>query len=54
MLKIGFSLLNKRNKLIILILTRYAAESIRKNIVYIALNINTYKIKSLYTNISRI
>lgn len=33
---------------------RCVAEDIRRNIMYTALSINTYKIKSFYTNISEI
>lgn len=45
-LEIGFSLLNKKNKFMILALTRYAAESIGRSIIYTALSINTYKTRS--------
>lgn len=50
----GFILLNRRNKLIILVPIRYTAADIRGNIVYIAFKIKTCKIKSLYTDVSRI
>lgn len=53
-LKIGFNLLNRRNKLIFLALIKYAAKGIGKSTVYIDLSISIYKIKSLYTNISQI
>lgn len=50
----NFTLLNKKNEFMILALTRYTAKSIRRNIIYIALSINTCKTKSLYTNTSEI
>lgn len=53
-LKIDFTLLNKKNKLMILVPIGSTAKRIRKSIVYIALSINTYKTRSLNTNISGI
>lgn len=53
-LKIGFILINKRNKFIILALIGCAAEDIRKKIMHIALSINICKTKSLYINESEI
>lgn len=53
-LKISFTLLNRRNELMISVLIRYTTEDREKSIVYIALNINTYKVKSLYIDISKI
>lgn len=49
-----FALINKKNKLKFLTLTKYVIESIRENILYITLSINTSKIKSLFTNISKL
>ncbi len=46
-LKIDFTLLNRRNELIILVLTGYTAEGIGGSIVYIAFNISICKAKSL-------
>lgn len=54
MLEIDFSLLNRKNKLMILVPTRFAVEGIVRSIVHIASTISTYKIKSLYTNVSGI
>lgn len=53
-LEIGFALLDKRNKLVFSVLIGYTSEDIGRSIVYTALSINTYKIKSLSTNISGI
>lgn len=53
-LEMGFTLLNKRNKLIISALIRYAAEGIEGSTVNSALSINTYKTKSSYINVSGI
>lgn len=47
MLEMDFTFLNKRNEFIISTLTGCVAKDIRKSIVYTALSINTYKIKSL-------
>lgn len=53
-LKTGFTLLNKKNEFMISAPTRYAAEDIRRTTIYIALNINICKAKSLYINVSGI
>lgn len=53
-LKFDLTLLNKRNKLIILVPTRCATKDINGSPVHTALNINAYKKRSLYTNISKI
>lgn len=53
-LKMGFTLLNRRNGLMILALIRCATEGRGGSTVYITLSISTHKAKILYTNISRI
>lgn len=53
-LEIDFTLLNRKNGFIISAPIEYIAEVIRESTVYIALNINTCKIKSLCINISGI
>lgn len=53
-LEIGFTFLNKKNELIVIVATRCAAKSIRGSIMHIALNINTYKARSSHTNVSGI
>lgn len=50
----SFILLNRRNKLIFSAPIECAAKSIRKTTVYTTLNINIYKAKSLYINMSGI
>lgn len=52
--KIDFILQIKKNEVIFLIWIKYVAKSIRKKMVHIALNINTCKTKSAYTNIGKI
>lgn len=55
MLEMSFTLLNKRNELMILALTRYAAQDIRRIISHIALRISTHKtLSGLCINISKI
>lgn len=53
-LEMGFTLLGKRNKLMLSASTGCVAKSIGRSKVYTALSINTYKSKSLYTNMSKI
>lgn len=53
-LKTGFTLLNKKNEFMISAPIRYTAEDIGGTTIYIALNINICKAKSLYTNVSGI
>lgn len=53
-LEMSFTLLNKRNELMISALIECAAESIRGSIVYTALSISTRKAKSLYINVRKI
>ncbi len=53
-LEMGFILLNRRNKLMISVLTGCAAKGIGRSMVHTALSISTCKAKSLYTNISGI
>ncbi len=53
-LEIGFTLLNRRNELMISAPTRYTAEGIRGSIVHTAFNISTDKAKSLCTNVNGI
>lgn len=54
MLETGFTLLNRRNGLMILALIGYAAEGIGRSMVHTALSISTRKAKSLCTNVSGI
>lgn len=54
MLEIDFNLLNERNEFMILVPIRCAAEDIERSTVYTALSINTYKVKSLNTKVSRL
>lgn len=49
-----FTLLDKKNKLVFSIPTRFTTNSIKKFIIYISFSINNYKIKSLPVKISRI
>lgn len=53
-LEIGFTLLNKRNKFMILTPIGCAADGLGRSKVHIALNINTCKIRSSYTSISKL
>lgn len=53
-LKIEFTLLDKRNELMFLVPTGYAAEDIRRRTVYIAVSISTCNVKSLSTNVNAI
>lgn len=53
-LKIRFPLLNRKNMLMPATLTKYAAEVIRKIMIYIALSICINKVKSFYINVNRI
>lgn len=53
-LEMGFTLLNRRNELMISVSTGCAAEGIRRNTLHIALSISTRKAKSLCTNVNRI
>lgn len=53
-LEIRFTLLDKKNELMLLALTGYAAEGIRENIVHIALNMSICNLKSLSINVSGI
>ncbi len=53
-LEMSFTLLNRRNELMISVPTRYVAKSIGRSMVHIALRISTYKAQSLYTNVSGI
>lgn len=53
-LEMDFTLLNKKNGLMISVLTGCAVEGIGKSMVYIALSISTCKAKSSCTNISKI
>lgn len=53
-LEMGFTLLNKRNGLIISTAIGCVAEDIRRSTMHTALSISTYKTKNLYTNISGI
>lgn len=46
-------LLKKENKLIISIRTKCITENIKKSVIYIILNVNTYKAKSFYIKISK-
>lgn len=50
----SFLLLDKKNKLIILVLIEYAVKNIEKSIMYINLSISIYKTINLYINISKI
>lgn len=50
-LEIRFILLDKKIKLILSIPIKYWTESIRENKIYIALNISTCNVKSLFINI---
>lgn len=50
-LEIDFTLQNKRNKFINSVLTECLTKNIGGSIIYITLNISTYKVKSLYINI---
>lgn len=54
MLEMGFTLLNKKNKLMISTISRYAAKGIRRSIIHTALIISTYKANSLCINVSKI
>lgn len=55
LLEIGFTLLNKKNRLIILAMpTGCATEGIGKSIVPTTLSISICKAKNLYINVSRI
>lgn len=51
-LKMEFTLLDKRNELMLSAPTRCAAEGIGRNTVHTALNISIYNVKSLSTNVS--
>ena len=53
-LKMGITLLDKRNELMFSAPTGYAAEGIRGSTVHIALSISTHNVKSLSTNVSAI
>lgn len=53
-LEMSFTLLNKKNELMISMLIEYITKGIEKSILYIALSISTCKAKSLCTNISKI
>ncbi len=53
-LEMGFTLLNRRNELMISVLIKCRAEDIGKSTVHTALNISTCKGKSSYTNVSGI
>lgn len=53
-LEMGFTLLDKRNELMLLAPTGYAAEGIRRSTVHTTLSISTRKVKRSYTNVSRI
>lgn len=49
-----FTLLDKKNELVVLILIKYMTENIRESIIYIVLSINTCKTNSLSIYISKI
>lgn len=53
-LEMGFTLLDRKNELMLSISIGYAAKDIRRNIVYITLSINTYNVKSLSINVNMI
>lgn len=53
-LEMTFTLLNRKNKLMISSLTGCLAEGIGGNTIHTALSISICKAKSLYTNVSRI
>ncbi len=53
-LEMGFTLLNRRNELMISAPTKCAAGGIRGSMVHTALKISTHKTKSLCTNVSGI
>lgn len=46
-----FTLPNKRNKLIFLVLIECATKSKKRSIIYIALNISITKAKTIYTDV---
>lgn len=52
--EVGLTLLDRRNRLIIFISTRYVTRSLRDSIVYTTLSINNNKTKNLYIIISGI
>lgn len=52
-LEIGFTLLNRKNNLMISALTGWAAEDKVESIMYIVLSINACKAKSLCMNVRR-
>lgn len=52
-LKMRFTLLNKKSEFIISTPTKYTIEDIGENIMYITLNISTYKARNLYININK-
>lgn len=53
-LEMGFTLLNRKNELMISVPIGYTTESIRRSTLHIALSISTCKAKTLCTNVSRI
>lgn len=53
-LKMSFTLLDKKNELILLALTGYIIKAIRRNMMYTVLSISTCKAKSLCIYVSRI
>lgn len=53
-LEMGFTLLDKRNELILSTSTGCAAKGIGESTVYTALSISTCNVKSLSTNVSTI
>lgn len=53
-LEMGFTLLDKRNELMLSVLMGCAAEGIRESMVHIALSISTCNVKSSSTNVNAI